>query len=117
MKSSQKPEPLVSLDSRYHSLLWEMIEKLLAKNPADRYQSAIGLREDLLQIQQKLLVNEPLENFLLGEQDLHLNTGLSTKLYGRESQFAELSSVFVRLQKVTKRWLRYQDKQGMESPS
>ncbi|MCS5501646.1 ATP-binding protein [Lysinibacillus sp. A4] len=109
---TKKPEPLVSLDSRYHSLLWEMIEKLLAKNPADRYQSAIGLREDLLQIQQKLLVNEPLDNFLLGEQDLHLNTGLSTKLYGRESQFAELSSVFRQVAKGDKKMVTISGQAG-----
>ena len=70
------------------------------------------MREDLLQIQQKLLVNEPLENFLLGEQDLHLNTGLSTKLYGRESQFAELSSVFRQVAKGDKKMVTISGQAG-----
>ena len=102
----------MSIDSRYHSLLWEIIDKLLAKNPADRYQSAIGLREDLLHIQQKLLVNEPLENFLLGKQDLHLNMGLSTKLHGRESQFAELSSIFRQVAKGDKKMVTISGQAG-----
>lgn len=91
---TKNPDALVSAQSSFPPMLWKVIDKLLAKNPDLRYQSAIGLKEDLLYIQKKLLADEPLENFPLGEQDVHLSIGLSTKLYGREQQCAELSSIF-----------------------
>ncbi|MFJ7368138.1 ATP-binding protein [Lysinibacillus sp. NPDC098008] len=91
---TKKPAALISAQNSLPPILWHIIDKLLAKNPDARYQSAIGLRGDLLSIQHKLLANESLDDFPLGEQDMRISTGLSTKLYGREQQFAELSSIF-----------------------
>lgn len=47
------PYSLVNLQPYSHPIIWSIVEKLLAKNPELRYQSAVGLREDLLQIQHK----------------------------------------------------------------
>lgn len=88
------PNSLVNLQPYPHPIIWNIIEKLLAKNPELRYQSAVGLREDLLQIQHKLLIDEPLHDFHLGEYDIHLNAVLSTKYYGRKHQIMDLSSMF-----------------------
>lgn len=109
---TKKPESLMNLQNSCHPLLWKIIDKLLAKNPVDRYQSAMGLKEDLLFIQHRLTANKSLDDFPLGQQDLQLNSGLSTKLYGREEQFAELSSHFYQVTKGDKKMVTISGQAG-----
>ncbi|GLC89286.1 ATP-binding protein [Lysinibacillus piscis] len=90
---TKKPAPLTTIPT----VVWKVIEKLLAKSPDARYQSAVGLKEDLLLIQQKLMTDEPLADFLLGTEDISLQPTLSTKLYGRQPQIEQLVQHFQRV--------------------
>lgn len=91
---TKKPAQLLATQHQNTFIIWQIIEKLLEKNPSARYQSAVGLREDLLAIQKALLADELLENFTLGTGDIALSPTLTNKLYGREQHVATLTHLF-----------------------
>lgn len=72
--------------------LAKMIQKLMAKNPADRYQSAIGIQMDLERCSK--CESEP---FALGQGDVHDHLNLSQKLYGREKEAKVLLDTYERV--------------------
>lgn len=89
-------KPSISPKARTHApaVIWSIIEKLLEKNPEQRYKSALGLKEDLLFIKQSFLSGETLENFMLGEKDVALSPTLASNWYGRELEKEQLLSSF-----------------------
>ena len=63
--------------------LSDIVMKLMAKNPQQRYQSAWGLREDLQKCLQQLKSSQKINNFILGSHDISDKFILPQKLYGR----------------------------------
>ncbi|MEC1178770.1 ATP-binding protein [Metasolibacillus meyeri] len=100
---SKKPAPLLTTQHKNLFAISRIIEKLLEKHPSARYQSAVGLREDLLIIQKALLADEKLEDFDLGTEDITLFPTLTSKLYGREQQTATLIHLFEQVTKGDKK--------------
>ena len=73
----------------------DVITKLMAKNPDDRYQSALGLQYDLEQV--KLLREtspDKINSFVLGKKDISDRFLISEKLYGREEEVEILLRTF-----------------------
>jgi predicted ATPase/class 3 adenylate cyclase len=94
---AQVPAPLQQRNPKVPAALSAIVDKLLAKDPDDRYQSADGLRHDLercLQDFQKGRVDAPA--FALGEKDHSLLFRLPQRLYGREPEVAALLGAFDR---------------------
>ncbi|MFJ7735596.1 ATP-binding protein [Lysinibacillus sp. NPDC097287] len=91
---TKKPNLLLEMNSELTPVVAKVIEKLLEKDPEKRYQSAFGLKEDLLKIQQGFEKGEPHEDFELGLHDVNVNMGLTTKLFGRKSQLRELQNTY-----------------------
>lgn len=91
---TKKPAPLFTTQHKNTFVIWRIIEKLLEKNPSARYQSAVGLREDLLTVQKALSTGETLDNFVLGAEDITLSPTLTNKLYGRKQHAAALANLF-----------------------
>ncbi|MGN7477507.1 ATP-binding protein [Solibacillus silvestris] len=67
-------------------MLNKIILKLLSKNKEERYETAFGLRHDLMKAMQLLIHHEFDAQFTLGEQDTPYQPNFSTKLYGRETE-------------------------------
>ncbi|OUC15928.1 MAG: hypothetical protein B0A82_04000 [Alkalinema sp. CACIAM 70d] len=82
-------------------MLSEIINKLMAKDPNDRYQSVLGLRHDLESCQQAWQTQGKIPNFPLAKQDRCDRFHISDKLYGRETEVAELISAFDRISGVS----------------
>jgi predicted ATPase/class 3 adenylate cyclase len=78
-------------------MLAKVVQKLMAKNPRDRYQSAIGLQADLERCQNELENTGKIEAFLLGENDVFDRLNLSQKLYGREEEAKLLLAAYDRV--------------------
>ncbi len=72
----------------------DIVMKLLAKTAEDRYQSALGLRADLMICSQLLESKGEITDFLLGEQDVSDKFQVSQKLYGREKEIWLLLAAF-----------------------
>jgi PAS domain S-box-containing protein len=102
---SQTPPPLERLLLDFPPIVSDLVAKLLAKNPDDRYQSAQGLLHDLKAIQQLKLGSDP--SLLSGHDGVHSPViyelgmhdrarvlGMPSRLYGRETELAALSGAF-----------------------
>lgn len=77
--------------------LSNIIIKLLAKNPEERYQSAWGIKADLETCLQQLKTTGNIGHFSLGSQDISDKFHIPQKLYGREQQITQLLTTFERV--------------------
>src|SRR5690606_2328442 len=89
-----RPPAPPELDAAADPTLSRIIMRLLEKNAEDRYQSAYGLRADLLRLREALAAGEPAD-FALGTRDLP-RFRVADRLYGRESETAWLLEQFER---------------------
>lgn len=74
--------------------LSDIIDKLLAKTPEDRYQSAWGIKADLETCLSQLKSQGQISPFPLGGQDITEKFHIPQKLYGREQEVNQLLTAF-----------------------
>jgi PAS domain S-box-containing protein len=77
--------------------LSDIVMRLLAKLPEDRYQSAQGLRADLARCLEQWLVAGRIEPFPLGAEDIPVRFQVPHKLYGRDADVRRLFGAFERM--------------------
>jgi histidine kinase len=92
---ARPPVPPHLFNEKVPGVLSQIILKLLAKNPEERYQSVEGLKYDLKKIQQLPLSEiENIEPFVLGEKDFSGKLHIPETLYGRETEIRQLLDVY-----------------------
>ncbi len=79
------PKQPIELNSKIPRLLSDIVMKLLEKNPESRYQSAFGLKEDLLEFKKRFGLGEDSPAFPLGEKDHMPQFDFGEKLFGRKN--------------------------------
>ncbi|MGG1519110.1 AAA family ATPase [Paenibacillus oryzisoli] len=84
------PVPPSTVDAAIPQTVSDLVLKLLAKAPEDRYQSINGLCEDVERMVTQLNERGTIEPFLLGETDAISRFRLPDKLYGREAELQVL---------------------------
>ncbi len=77
-------------------MLFSIIEKCVAENPDDRYQTAYGLQADLERVRKAYRETQRVEPFKLGQQDLSQRLQFPQKLYGREYEISRLMVAYKR---------------------
>ncbi|GAB1545444.1 hypothetical protein NUACC21_81200 [Scytonema sp. NUACC21] len=77
---AKKPIPPHELNSEIPVMVSEIVMKLLAKNPEDRYQSALGLQSDLELCLTQLNRTGKIEKFILAKQDIPSQLLVAEKL-------------------------------------
>jgi predicted ATPase/signal transduction histidine kinase len=93
-----KIAPLVhEINPNIPFVLSEIINKLMAKNAEDRYQSALGLKYDLEKCLFQLKEFGRIEDFTIAQRDVCDRFIISDKLYGRETEVATLLQAFDRV--------------------
>ncbi|MBD2563520.1 MULTISPECIES: ATP-binding sensor histidine kinase [Nostoc] len=75
-------------------MLGEIVRKLMAKNAEDRYQSALGLKHDLVTCLEQWQETGKHTWFDLGQCDISDRFLIPEKLYGRESEVQTLLEAF-----------------------
>ena len=75
-------------------VLEEIVLKLMAKNPEERYQSILGLKYDLERCLSQWEKIGQIETFELGERDICDRFIIPEKLYGREAEVKTLLNAF-----------------------
>ncbi|OAB63330.1 hypothetical protein AY599_23220 [Leptolyngbya valderiana BDU 20041] len=75
----------------------DIVLKLMAKNAEDRYQSAVGLKQDLEFCLTQLRETGQIEPFRIGQRDLCNRFTIPEKLYGRETEVRALLDAFDRI--------------------
>jgi len=71
-----------------------IITKLLEKNSEDRYQSVGGLQHDLERCLNEYQATGEITPFTIAQQDRSLEFAITEKLYGRETEIAEILKAF-----------------------
>ncbi|KZT56029.1 hypothetical protein CALCODRAFT_550887 [Calocera cornea HHB12733] len=98
----QRPLRIHEVRRDVPKVISDVIDKLLSKDPEDRYSSAIGLKHDFLQCQKWLniastttqnLSAELIPNFELGRQDKYLEFTMPHALFGREKEVEVIHTV------------------------
>ncbi|MEH2213248.1 AAA family ATPase [Nostoc sp.] len=75
----------------------DIVMKLLAKTPEERYQSAWGIKADLETCRDQLQSLGQIEEFCLATQDICDRFIIPEKLYGREEEVTQLLTTFERV--------------------
>lgn len=74
--------------------LSDIVAKLMAKVPEERYQSAFGVKADLEECLRQVTEHEAISPFKLGEQDISHQFEIPQRLYGREGELAAVLDTF-----------------------
>ncbi len=91
------PKAPAELDPDIPQPLSQVVMKLLAKTADERYQSALGLREDLEICAREWAAHGHIASFALGRRDVSDRFLIPQKLYGREKDVEELLEAFDRV--------------------
>ena len=91
--SCQPPAPH-EISPAVPEILSQIVLKLLAKSPEDRYQSAEGLMHDLSACADQLIASQEIVPFNLATADVAQKFLLPQKLYGREKELQTLLLLF-----------------------
>jgi predicted ATPase/signal transduction histidine kinase len=94
---AQVPQCLGDRNPRVPAMLSLIVDKLIAKNAEDRYQSAFGLRHDLEICLQQLNEGRNVVPFPLAQRDLSDRFVISEQLYGRRTEVDTLLASFDRV--------------------
>ncbi len=94
---ARQPRPLEQLRPSAPRPLADLIARLLAKLPDDRYQSASGLRHDLERCLREWSEGGAIAAFPLGERDVSEELRIPQRLYGRDAEAAVMREAFERV--------------------
>jgi predicted ATPase/signal transduction histidine kinase len=92
-----RPTPPRYVQPAVPEVLSEVVVKLLAKAPEDRYQSAYGLVRDLETCRRLWSDAGRIDAFPLGRHDIASRFQIPARLYGRESEIAAIADAFERV--------------------
>ena len=95
---AREPRPPQQLATWLPEALSRMILILLAKEPDQRYQSAMGLRHDLRAIREALETSTALSSVRLQTNDLPLSPRKPCRLRGRETEMTALRNAYAAVQ-------------------
>ncbi|KAN0138534.1 hypothetical protein V8E53_003522 [Lactarius tabidus] len=100
--AQKRPMPVHEVRRDVPQVLAQIIEKLLSKNPDSRYQSAYGLKADLLECQKRLSIavssmsdvsSELIPPFDISKQDRYEGFTSPNILFGREKELETIRNV------------------------
>ncbi|HSN98598.1 MAG TPA: AAA family ATPase, partial [Candidatus Nanopelagicales bacterium] len=94
---ARSPAPLAEVAPGVPAIITEIVMRLLAKAPEDRYQTAVGLEADLRLCLTEVEANGKIEPFPLGTSDIPDKLQLPSKLYGRDEERTTLLQAFERV--------------------
>ncbi|MEM1168391.1 MAG: AAA family ATPase [Cyanobacteria bacterium P01_H01_bin.35] len=94
---ARTPKPIIEINPNIPKPVNNLVLKLMAKMPEDRYQTLAGLRQDLEKCQHEWKNNRQIKLFNLGTKDRNNSLIISEKLYGREQEVERLLTAFDRV--------------------
>jgi PAS domain S-box-containing protein len=97
---AQQPVPLHEMNAAIPKPVSDIVLKLMAKNAADRYQNAWGIKADLESCARQFSENGQIAPMQLGLQDILDQFQIPQKLYGREAEIKTLIATFDRIARI-----------------
>ncbi|MGD1805437.1 trifunctional serine/threonine-protein kinase/ATP-binding protein/sensor histidine kinase [Dapis sp. BLCC M126] len=93
---AKNPPAVHEENPKIPQVLSNIVAKLMAKNPEDRYQSALGLKQDLEKCLSQWEKIGQIDFFELGKNDICDRFMIPDKLYGRDLEVKTLLNAFDR---------------------
>ncbi|MDI1477793.1 AAA family ATPase [Polyangium sp. y55x31] len=100
---ARAPRPLADAAPGTPAIVSEIVMRLLAKSPDERYQSARGLTHDLERCLSELLAHGRIEPFPLGARDVWDKLRAASRMYGRRADLAALHGILERVRETGSR--------------
>ncbi|MEM6269730.1 MAG: adenylate/guanylate cyclase domain-containing protein [Bacteroidota bacterium] len=100
---ARMPTAPILLNERIPAPLSDLIVKLLAKSPADRYLTAEGIYQDFLRIRDEWDRPALLAELKIGQRDIPARFFPGQQILGREKELSTLDAAFQSVQKGGKR--------------
>ncbi|MEG4940899.1 AAA family ATPase [Microcoleus sp. F4-D5] len=94
---ARQPVPPHEIEPVIPLIVSQLVSKLMAKNAENRYQTALGIKQDLETCLFQLQATGNIETFALGTRDITDRFLIPEKLYGRESEVDNLLAAFERV--------------------
>ncbi|WP_413201342.1 ATP-binding protein, partial [Nostoc piscinale] len=91
------PQKLSNKKPDIPQVICNIVMKLMAKNAADRYQSALGLKYDLVNCLNQFGETAKIESFEIASRDVCDRFIIPDQLYGREAEVQTLLKAFQRV--------------------
>lgn len=88
---AKEPTALSEIDSRIPKVVSDIVTKLLSKDADERYQSAWGVKADLVKCQECYAQNHFIKTFPLGLRDFSDSLKIPQALYGRKREVQTLT--------------------------
>ncbi|MEG4817055.1 AAA family ATPase [Microcoleus sp. K5-D4] len=98
---ARQPVPAHEIKPEIPLIVSQIVSKLMAKNAENRYQTALGLKQDLERCLVQLQETDSIEEFDLGTLDLTDHFLIPENLYGRETEVAHLLAAFERVRNAS----------------
>jgi len=92
-----EPIPPKQINPSIPEMLSQIVLKLMAKNPEERYQTAWGLKYDLEECRQQWQNQNEITSFSLGWRDICARLMIPHQLYGREQEVETLLCAYNRV--------------------
>ena len=97
------PKTPDEIDSSIPHVISSIIMKLLSKNPNKRYQSAEGLKSDLLRCKTMIQKNGTIQPFSIAQKDKSKRIVFKNICYGHKQELIKIIERFNRLNKIRKK--------------
>ena len=94
---AKSPDPPHGVNPEVPEVLSQIILRLLAKTPDDRYQSARGIQTDLDKCLEQVRMTRTVTSFPIAANDFSERLTIPEKLYGRQAELQILGEVFARV--------------------
>jgi PAS domain S-box-containing protein len=94
---ARAPIPIAGLVPNLPEMVAAVVTKLLAKNPGERYQSALGVAADLQRCLAEWEAGRQVADFVLGMRDIADRIAIPEELFGREQQISDLHAAWARI--------------------
>ncbi|MGL6282317.1 MAG: protein kinase domain-containing protein, partial [Microcoleaceae cyanobacterium] len=94
---AKQPPDLSTINAQIPAVLSQIVQKLMAKNAEDRYQSALGLKYDLTLCLNNWQKPGEIKPFTIGQRDISDRFHLPEKLYAREKELETLWQIFAQV--------------------
>ncbi len=94
---AKQPIPPDQVNPEINKAVSDIVMKLMAKTVKERYQSAWGIKVDLVMCLMQLEANVEITDFIAGENDISNKFEIPQKLYGREREIKALLTAFERV--------------------
>jgi len=96
---AKNPSPVCEINPDIPQIVSDIVMKLIEKNAEIRYQSALGVKADLVKCQEQFVNKQSIKDiqFELGQNDFSGQIQIPQKLYGRESEINSILQAFERI--------------------